>query len=494
MGFFDKVSNIFRKKKNLGLPEPTKEYTQDAGNEAVEPDNTVNIRIYSSTNEENGIEYEVKMDTGKEMISLATITSDMNKSQDGEIEIKNKKRISLKEMKDQTTKLLEPLAECKNKNTYTLTQTKNHIIEKFKEMESRYEQLQLSEGFWDYIEQYGNEEIGFAKLRGLPTKIDTSKLSKKEIEEYGKIVDERLKLLKSIRTPEDTMLPQNKATILSSMMEKEEANESKDPIIAANYESIKNGESLDEITVLKIIRHIRQKEKVINKKNEDGYLFGIYVYGKEAEISMEVYRKLGEAMILKSSGDRSEMQENYKKIAYLAEEVKSIQEKFSPESLGATIMDCMKGRDIEEYIKEYRNKDLALIDEIVNNYSDAELKDKEEILAYLRARVASLGQVSYKGDDNDTKSLRYFIENTDFKHPDDTQTKNFLLLVARSEEKNLEQQYGPLIEEYRKNLSFKEQLQNSTVVENRKHNQQEGRVIEPAAFKRGEPDEGKEIA
>ena len=96
MGLFDKVSNIFRKKKNLGLPAPAREYGQDTENESTEPDNKVDIRIYSSTNENNGIEYDVKMNIGEEIISIGTITSDLDKSEDEEaVKLKYKKRMSL---------------------------------------------------------------------------------------------------------------------------------------------------------------------------------------------------------------------------------------------------------------------------------------------------------------------------------------------------------------------------------------------------------------
>ena len=485
MGFFDRLFGNRGKKKNLGLPAPEKENLQGTDSVSVEEQvKKGETKIYSDTNENGNIKYDIKWDAEGKIIFVGTINSDITSE-----DLKWESPISLLEMKKQINSELQALQECKN--PYELKQAKKHIVQKFKDMDSKYSHLTFSEGIWSYIERYGTKEIDDVNLSELPTQIDLSKLSKEKIKKYGEIANKRLMLLKSIQTPEDTMRPENRMALLASMKDKEERNPLEDAIIAAHRESIENGENLDEITVLKIVR---QKEKKLKKKNEDGALYPACLKSEEGRISRIAARKIGEAMILKSSGDRNVMQENYKKIAYLEEEVKSIQGKFSPESLGATIMDFMKGRDIEEYIKEYRNKDLALIDEIVNNYSDTELKDKEEILAYLRARVASLGQVSYKGDDNDTKSLRYFIENTDFKHPDDTQTKNFLLLVARSEEKNLEQQYGPLIEEYKKNLSFKERLQQDTVVANRKHNQLEGEVIEPAAFKREEPDEGERIA
>lgn len=483
MGLFDKVSNIFRKKKNLGLPAPAREYGQDAENESVEPDNTVDIRIYSSTNENNEIEYEVKMNTGENMISLGTITSDLDKSEDGDVKIKKKKSISLVGLRDEITKLIEPLAECKN--TYTLTQAKNHIIEKFKEMENKYPGLSLSEGVWDYIEQYGAEKFGYAQLIGLPRDIDVTKLSPEELSRYGKVIDERLKILASIQTADDTTIPRNKEVLLSCMMEQEE-NNPEDSIVAANFQSMMKGENLDEATVVKIAQNMK-KDPI----NENGGLYPCYLKLEKDRVLRQLYRTVGEAMIIKSEGNKDVMKDSLKKIAYIPEEIENIPGGFSPELL-ENIMGYMKGMDVEEYIKNSKDNDVKLIKEINENYPD--IKHRTEILSFLHARNGSLGQLSYQNDAHNTRTLRDFVANTDFKDPDDTETKNYLLLVARVEEKYIQQEYGSLINKYRENLPFKEKLQKGTIGANKQHSQPEGRVIEPAAFKREESGEGERIA
>ena len=477
MGFFD----IFRrKKKNLALPEATKEYSKDAEKieEEKNQDKKPDIRIYSYTDEEDKkLKYDMKLVIGEEMKTLGIINI-------GEKDLKFQNPMPIIDFKNRLVEMLQSLDDCKN--LHTLTSTKNRIIEKLNDMESKYPQLNWS-GVWDYVEQYGADKfVGYKELRGLPRKIDTSQLSPEEIKEYGKKVHQDLETLSSMQTIED-MTPEKEAFLLSRLMDKETPNDTSNAIVAANLKSIKNGEKLDKNTILKIAQQWEEK-----KENEDGFLLQCHFENEKARVSKRVVREIGEAMILKSSGDKSVMQDSSKKIAYLEKEVKNIQRKSSPELLGTTIMDFMKGKDVASYIETCRNNDLALIDEIVNNYSDTELKNKDEILAYLRARVGSLGQVSYKGDFKDTKSLRYFIENTDLKDPDDTQTKKFLLLVARVEERDLQRQYGDLAEKYKENLPLKERLHVTGI--NKQHQQPQGQVIEPTTFNREDPDEGKDIA
>lgn len=484
MGLFDKVSNIFRKKKNLGLPAPAREYGQDTENESTEPDNKVDIRIYSSTNENNGIEYDVKMNIGEEIISIGTITSDLDKSEDEEaVKLKYKKRMSLKEAKDELTKIFEPLPKCKSRREFT--EAKNSTIEKLRAMEDKYQQLHLSEDIWNNIEQYGAEKFGYAQLRGLPRDINVTKLSPEELSRYGKVIDERLKILASIQTADDTTIPRNKEVLLSCMMEQEE-NNPEDSIVAANFQSMMKGENLDEATVVKIAQNMK-KDPI----NENGGLFSCYLKLEKDRVLRQLYRTVGEAMIIKSKGNKDVMKDSLKKIAYIPEEIENIPGGFSPELL-ENIMGYMKGMDVEEYIKNSKDNDVKLIKEINENYPD--IKHKTEILSFLHARNGSLGQLSYKNDAHNARTLRDFVANTDFKDPDDTETKNYLLLVARVEEKYIQQEYGSLINKYRENLPFKEKLQKSTMGANKQHSQPEGKVIEPATFKREESGEGERIA
>lgn len=478
MGFFD----IFRrKKKNLALPEATKEYSKDAEKieEEKKQDEKPDIRMYSYTDEaDKNLKYDIKLAIGNEMRTLGTINI-------GEKDLKFQNPMPIIDFKNRLVEMLQSLGGCNN--LHTLTKAKNRIIEKMNDMESKYPQLNWS-GVWDYVEQYGTDKFsGYKELRALPRKIDTNQLSPEEITKYGKEAYQVLNKLSSIQTMGD-ITPETQAFLIACMKNKEKPNDTSNAIVAANRESIENGDKLDKNTILKIAQ---QWEK-IKVKSEDGTLYWGYLKNEEGRVLKTVVRKIGEAMILKSSGDPSVKQDSYEKIAYLEKEVKNIQRKFSPELLGKTIMDFMKGKEVASYIETCRNNDLALIDEIVNNYSNTELKNKDEILAYLRARVGSLGQVSYKGDFKDTKSLRYFVENTDLKDPDDTQTKKFLLLVARAEERDMQRQYGDLAKKYKESLPLKERL--SVTQKDKLYQQAQGQVVEPVAFTREDPDEGKEIA
>ena len=99
-------------------------------------------------------------------------------------------------------------------------------------------------------------------------------------------------------------------------------------------------------------------------------------------------------------------------------------------------------------------------------------KDKEEILDFLSARMECLGQLHYKGKDGKTRTgrrtLRKFVEDTDFKDKDDRETKEFLYIIAQIEKEHIKTECIPAIEEYKssreettkdtRNSSFKESL------------------------------------
>ena len=72
MGFFDRLFGNRGKKKNLGLPAPEKENLQGTDSVSVEEQvKKGETKIYSDTNENGNIKYDIKWDAEGKLICNA---------------------------------------------------------------------------------------------------------------------------------------------------------------------------------------------------------------------------------------------------------------------------------------------------------------------------------------------------------------------------------------------------------------------------------------
>lgn len=469
MGLFDKIFR--RKDKKLGLPVATRENAQDENGVSEEKqEQKENVRIYSKTEENGSITYEFKIGKGETVKKLGHFNNG--------IKDKYQYPVSLLQLNKEMQGMIQLLED--TTNPYARNQLKKHQVEKLEEMEKRYPGLTWT-GAKEYIEQYGMENI--TKLKGLPTKIDISKLSKAEIEEYGKFLVKGLETFHSIRTADDTVIPENKEAILEYMKEKEK-DIPDNPIVSASLKCRQDGTELDRQTVLKIA----EQRKLIS---EDHALNPTYFQDQERLVLKEVYSELRKEIAVKNGENKNARDKDLAKIEYIREEIANIQEGFSSD-LSATVMNFVNRTDVKSYIEQYMEKDKETVKLINEKYSDMPDDVKTNILTFLHARIGSYGQLAYKGDSHDTRTLRDVVANTDFKSEDDKVTRNFLLKVAKTAEEDIRTQYGPLIDKYMENLPFKERLKKeASIGKNNDDYQQYGQVIEPKIFNRGNAEDGK---
>lgn len=107
---------------------------------------------------------------------------------------------------------------------------------------------------------------------------------------------------------------------------------------------------------------------------------------------------------------------------------------------------------IAQYIRDDRKIDFEMI-RYINSIEDKS-EEKQEVLTYLRNRVASLRQV---GKEFEEYELRPYIEDTEFKDEDKTEQDTFLYSVAQIEKKFLLAKYGELIDKYNERNNDKPQ-------------------------------------
>lgn len=112
----------------------------------------------------------------------------------------------------------------------------------------------------------------------------------------------------------------------------------------------------------------------------------------------------------------------------------------------------MNQQDVEYYTNEIKETDAVLAREVnARKYPNLTEQEISEITQFLYARIGSLGQLTYKRvQENNNKCLRNYIIETDFKHEDNTESKNFLYLVAQIEKEYIQERYGKEIDFYKK--------------------------------------------
>jgi hypothetical protein len=289
-------------------------------------------------------------------------------------------------------------------------------------------------------------------MENLPKKIDLEKITPKQAEKYGKLAKRRLEILESINTPDDAY--EDIDNLVEFMQEQD--NTPENPVVEANQQSCKDGTSLNFDTVIKISKKMENtKSKGSKLYNEDGVLYSAYLKIEERRIWKQMQNSLLEY---------SKEHEGIMPIYNLTETIKE-KENIATPTKGNVSFDIFQhiinevnelnnstkksySLNIENYVKNVLMSDSKLSNAIESKCQDMEGKD--DILEYLDARKMCLGQLSKSSQ---KESLREFVADTDFKDPDNTETKKFLLIVAKSEKQYIQENYDKLIEEYEKNNS-----------------------------------------
>lgn len=402
------------------------------------------VKVFSSR-KGSSLVYSIEIFDRDQSVQIAKIVT----------EEQNKKDVNLKQIVKEMENAIQPLSEVTN--PYTLEKIKKVVMEKLEAIVKVNSNLSLNEYGKKYINEYQPQSFfDYGELDKLPRKIDTSRMSPEDLYRYGMQLEKRLNMLDNIKTSEDAY--KDKENLVYYMRQQE--NVPINPIIDVNLEYAKEGKQLDEELVIKIAK------KMEKFKNEDGSLYSVYLKIEEKRIWKQIEKQLIEYVgNLKYAEEISDIG----KISYLMEELNKYE--LQDVSGGFThdiltyMIDEIGDRDVEDYTRNIKPKDFKLAT-FINSKPD--IPKRADMIKFLYARMGSIGQLSCKtfsNDKNDKQTLREFIINTDFKHEDATESKQFLLLVAQIEKDYIQREYGKIIdffkekEEKEGNKSFKERME-----------------------------------
>ena len=453
MGFMD----IFKRKNKMQSLPAARNVTSDRKTAETEDEKDKKkdenkIRVFSQRYG-NDTEYSIEMLSGKGngniYIGKMYVRTDIE-NQKGDMNFKE----IVNEIKTAVDKMETA------RNAEELEMAKNYIKDKLGNLSTKNVQFKLDENIISYIDGYSikEEKIEYEKIDKL---VDVVKeMSASEIIKLGEQLSNRVDTLETIKTPEDAY--KHKDSLISYMKRKENVPEN--PIIDANSQSMGEGKPLDETTVLSIAKEMEQI------KNEDGALYSAYLKLEEKRVLKKIRKVITDYNLSGPRVDMTEVRETNQAMRYIKGEIDTTKGGFSPEIL-EYIIRTIKEEDIGAYTRNYKQSDSELYDKVKNEMS-IQGKDKEEILDFLSARMECLGQLHYKGKDGKTRTgkrtLRKFVEDTDFKDKDDRETKEFLYIIAQIEKEHIKTECIPAIEEYNssreektkdtRNSSFKESL------------------------------------
>ncbi len=453
MGFMD----IFKRKNKMQSLPAARNVTNDRKTAETEDEKDKKkdenkIRVFSQRYG-NDTEYSIEMlsDEGNGNIYIGKMYV--------RTDIENQKGdMNFKEIVNEIKTAVDTMEMARNGEE--LEKAKKNIKAKLKNLSTKNVQFKLDKNIIAYIDDYSikEEKIEYEKIDKL---VDVVKeMSAPEIIKLGEQLSNRVNTLETIRTPEDAY--KHKDSLISYMKEKEDVPEN--PIIDANSKSIGEGKPLDEATVLSIAKEMEQI------KNEDGALYSAYLKLEEKRVLKQIRKVITNYNLSGSNVDMTEVREANQAMRYIKGEIDTTKGGFSPEIL-EYIIRTIKEEDIGSYTKNYKKSDSKLYDK-VKNEMNIKAKDKEEILEFLSARMECLGQLHYKGKDGKTrtgrKTLRKFIEDTNFKDEDDRETKEFLYIIAQIEKEHIKTECVPAVEKYNssreektketRDSSFKESL------------------------------------
>lgn len=436
MGLLD----IFKRNKPKAIEAP-KEW------ESKEEFHEGKIRVFSKKLGSN-IEYSVKMDSYKGNINVGKFYK--QSSTDYESNAK-----TLKEITREIKGIIDSVITSKEGKSLELA--KQSAMAKLESMDLSYFNFEVGEDIIKYIETYEvPESINYGAIDRLVGEVNLDNMSITEIIKLGEQLSGRLETLDAIKTIDD--VDEHKDAIIEYMKGKENIVEN--PIVDANIQSLEEGEKLDEPTLIKIAQNMEQID------NEDGVLYSAYLKLEEKRVLKQIIKVVSSYNLSKNASNIAEARKTNLSIFHMRKQINSIKGGFSPEIL-EYIISSMKQDDIKTYMDNYRAEDEELYKKVKDEFDIPE-QDKKQILDFLSARIGCLGQLYYKGNKNigNRTTLREFVENTTFKDPEDTESKEFLYSIAEIAREQIRTEYIPTLNKYRgrenntkqKQTSFKERV------------------------------------
>lgn len=288
--------------------------------------------------------------------------------------------------------------------------------------------------------------LDYSSLSDLPTQVNSTALSPQEIRFYGRSLSQRLEELSAIKTPEDAYAQRE---VLSNFMRSKEDTFPSQLLGLLPQESELSEDNPHQAQNMSRRDIILECAKALeNIPNEDGLLYSSYLKLEENRVLSKIQQDL------QTYGRNHPDKQN--EVATFVEQIEQSKlavpsEKGTPDyESSASIVDYMMenilNNSIEKYLKTGLRQDLILKGFLNRN---PDVPNSQTITDYLHTKMSSYGQVTPIPAD---KTLRSFIETTDYKTPDVTQAQNFLYTIAQIEKMYIEQQYTPLLVEYRKML------------------------------------------
>lgn len=351
--------------------------------------------------------------------------------------------INLREIVERTSRLIVSTQNVSDENNVKKQQ--EYIKDEMDFLHRRY-RLDFTEEMDKMVNDMNlaNKEIDYQKLiNSLPKSVDVSKLSHEQIMQYGKMLSQRLNVLDSIGTPEDAYSQKDS---LERFMKSQEKETARGAIVTANLENIENGEqALDVQTIVALAK------KMETISNEDGLLYATYLKLEENRIIRRLQKDIvtyrTELQNIPENVTACQMSDD------LAQYLDSIITNASDgerEDIITYMIDTLQGRGIENYAKNCLQHDTRL--KVFLKHTP--IKNQELALEYASTRIACFGQVvgiaSPEQDMEKIKNLRSFIETTDYKDEDNTETKKFLYTIAQIERDYIRSNYSPILHEFKK--------------------------------------------
>lgn len=354
----------------------------------------------------------------------------------------NTSGVSLKEIVGEISKVISAWQNSSSKDDTTKRQAE--IKEKMKHLNERYK-VNFTRNMVSIVE---NADIGsgldYQKFeRLLSRNIDIKSLTPTEIVQYGKMLTQRLGVLDSIKTPEDAYKTR---VSLESFMKSQEKQTAHSAIIAANLDNLESGEqALDLPTIIAFAK------KLETISNEDGLLYSSYLKLEENRIIRKLQKDLSSYQqgLQDAPENLSTSQVVDSLIEYLDSTKVTTGDDIS-DNITAYMIDTIQGRGIENYAKNSVRNDIRLKVFLQHNPID----NQQEALNYVVAKMACFGQVVATPESEEYKEkirkLRDFIEVTDYKDEDDSESKDFLYTIVQIERDYIKKNYSPILHEFQK--------------------------------------------
>lgn len=276
----------------------------------------------------------------------------------------------------------------------------------------------------------------------IPKTIDISGCSEVELRFLGGILQSRLSALDGIETVDEAF---EKKESISEFMKSMEESKPIDKLLSLI------GDDLQDSELSVIIKYARALEA---QPNEDGLLYSAYLKLEETRIIEQIQQEIEE---YQKSFDVSDV--DYASAQEQINYLESLKTKPYPNGTNQTSIDkfgvidfmikTIQGIHLEDYISTGMKYDMALRSYL----KQCPIEHKDEAIKYTGSRLSSLGQVT-NIPEKDRKSiyptLRTFIETTDCKIPEDSASKEFLLVMAQTEKDYILRNYAPILEAYKK--------------------------------------------